>query len=96
MNFPTLFWQLLQSNQSYSSALRSSFNPDNLSPEKTPIPQAYSQARKKIHPRAFTAVDKLLPNSYYKSINPNFKNFCGFRAIGVDGSNMRLEDSAYN
>lgn len=96
MGFAPLFWQLLNSNQSYASALRSSFNPDNLAPEKTPSKQALCQARKKLLPSAFSAIDEILLKSYYESVNPHYNTFCDLRVLGVDGSNIRLEDTAYD
>lgn len=47
-------------------------------------------------PSAFTAIDEILLQGYYESINPAFKNFCKLRVLGVDGSNIRLEDDAYD
>ena len=75
--------------------MRSSFNPDNLTPENTPSKQAFCKARKKVNATAFTAINKLAVDSYYETLNTGFDRFFRLRLLAVDGSSIRLEEEAY-
>jgi hypothetical protein len=59
--------------------------------ESTMTKQAYSQARQKISPKAFIALNEAVIKWFYK--DDEYKTFNGYRLSAIDGSILELNNS---